>query len=623
MSNVSLEVANDIGIYTNKFDPTTFRISWFPFDEPQNTGNWTRTTAGSVQDTIQDGRMRLICNSAGGQIYYTDVNFGATSIIRFRCEPTLGGSSSSMERGVELIYDDGADRYIVEIRIDTNAIDIYDVTGATSLGSSSGHNGDQVEFLVSFTGDYIIVWDTYDVYKGRKTWRKIADSSVTSTTSTGAENTLKWGHITTSTSQVNTYWYEFHVGTILDSFGIVQPLIGIPYPSTGLKQFLNGGCSISTIDGPARIGDQYQIQKQYDYALERVIFDVNTSPRVKWRSTNTSAQDIVWYTYGNDTHRDIATNNMGAVTLLGCNFQSFTLYYESSGVWTSLGLIDMSEGLECDLIRIGSTVRSTTSAGGSFYAFENEFAGCICSLTFSTTTKYRKIISNSAGVMGNNTGKPATFVLDGIDNTEPTTGTFKVFSNRVTVTHSALSSSRWKIEFGSQTIVDSFFEIGQIIHGSMFIFGPQYGRGRSITYESNTDIYQTTDNQIKTRVRSIGHRTARISWTDPVDQTTLFEPSFDGDYFSTLNTDTQTYAIANYGDIPYSLIGLYTYLDGAGKPIVYIPKIEAGSTKRVLNRYQDFLYGITTSDISIDNVLGDENVGECFRISQIDIREIT
>ena len=170
--------------------------------------------------------------------------------------------------------------------------------------------------------------------------------------------------------------------------------------------------------------------------------------------------------------------------------------------------------------------------------------------------------------------------------------------------------------------MDQYFEIGQIIHGSMFIFAPQYGRGRSISYQSNTDIIETSDNQIKTRVRSVGHRTARITWSDPVDQTSLFDASFTGDVYNTLN-NTSIYDIANFGDVPYSLIGLYTYLDGAGKPVVYLPAIEAGSTSRKFNRYQDFIYGITTSDISIDHVIGDENDDECFRISQIEIREIT
>ena len=389
-------------------------------------------------------------------------------------------------------------------------------------------------------------------------------------------------------------------------------------------QYVNGGCSISTIDGPARIGDTYQITKQYDYPLERVVFDVNTSPRIKWRSTSTAAQDIVFFTYGDDTVRDVATNNMGAITLLGCNFQSFELFYEAFGSWTSIGTVDMSTGLVCDLIRVGSTVRSNTSSGGSFYAFENEFAECFCLLNSGGTNKYRKILSNSSGVMGSATGKPATFVLDGIDDTEPTSGTFKVFSNRMTIVHSVLSASRFKISFGSQDTVDGFFEIGQIIHGSMFIFAPQYGRGRSITYESNTDVYQTVDNQIKTRVRSIGNRSAKISWTDPVDQSSLFDATYSGEFFNTLNTDSQTYAIANFGDIPYSMIGLYTYLDGGGKPVVYLPSISSGSTGyQQFNRYNDFIYGITTSSISVDNVLGDENETEVFRVSQIDLREIT
>lgn len=620
-STVSLEVKTDTGVFTNQFDIQSFRNTWFPFDEPHNTGLYTRTASGSVTDVIQNGEY-VITGNTGSSVYYTDTNFGATSIIRFRVKPVLGGSSSSTQRGVELIYDNGSNRYVVEIRIDTNAIDVFDVGGSTSLGNSSGHSSQQFEMLISYTGPNIIVWINYDVYRSRKNWNKIVESSVTSVTSTGSENTIKWGHITTATSSVTSKWYEFHVGISTDGFSTIPPLIGYPYPSNGLKQYVNGGCSISTIDGPARIGDEYQIIKQYDHPLERVMFDVNTSPRIKWRSTNTSAQDIVWYTYGNDTVTDIATNNMGAITLLGCNFQSFTLEYELSGTFFSLGTMDLSDGLVCNLSRTGSTVRSQTAGGGYFYAFENEFAGCMCLLNQGLTFKFRKIISNSAGVMGSADGKPAVFVLDGIDNTEPTTGTFRVYSKNFTIIHSVLSSSRWRITIPSQDTVDGYFEIGQIIHGSMFVFAPQYGRGRSITYQSNTDIIETPDNQIKTRVRSVGHRTARITWSDPVDQTSLFESSFDGDVYNTLN-NTSVYDIANFGDIPYSLMGLYTYLDGAGKPIVYLPAIEAGSTSRKLNRYQDFIYGITTSDVSIDHVVGDENEDECFRISQIEIREIT
>ena len=624
ISTVSLEVTTVFPLQTgNQFDVLSFTKNWLPFDEPQATGNWTRSTGGSNTDTISDGKMEIVSNTATSYIYYTDANMDATSTMRFRCEPLVGGSTASLTRGVELQYDDGANRYVVEIRIDTNAISVYDVNGATEVGNSSGHTSQQIDFLVSFTGPYLLVWINYDVYRSRKNWTKIVDASITSAASTGAINQIKFGHVGAVGTLTRTNWYEFHVGVSASSFATIQPLIGLPYPSTGFCQFVNGGCSISTIDGPARIGDTYQITKQYDYPLERVVFDVNTSPRIKWRSTSTAAQDIVFFTYGDDTVRDVATNNMGAITLLGCNFQSFTLYYEAFGSWTSLGTIDMSDGLVCDLIRIGSTVRSTTSSGGSFYAFENEFAGCFCLLNSGATNKYRKILSNSSGVMGSATGKPATFVLDGIDDTEPTSGTFKVFSNRMTVVHSVLSASRFKIEFASQDTVDGFFEIGQIIHGSMFIFAPQYGRGRSITYEANTDVYQTVDNQIKTRTRSIGNRSAKISWTDPVDQSSLFDATYSGEFFNTLNADSQTYAIANFGDIPYSMMGLYTYLDGAGKPVVYLPAINNGSTIQKFNRYNDFIYGITTSSISIDNVLGDENETEVFRVSQIDLREIT
>ena len=78
------------------------------------------------------------------------------------------------------------------------------------------------------------------------------------------------------------------------------------------------------------------------------------------------------------------------------------------------------------------------------------------------------------------------------------------------------------------------------------------------------------------------------------------------------------------------MIGLYDYLRGAKKPVVYIPafKKSGGGADDVvlLNRYHDQLYGRTTSPVSIDHVVGNEtlgnNQGEIFRISQIQIEEI-
>lgn len=611
-------------ITNNQQQVVSFYATYFPFDLPQDTGFWTQTTTGTSTNAILDGKLRIVSTTATSSVYYTDVNLDATSTIRCSLRSLVGGSTTSLTRGIELIYDSGTNRYVVEIRIDTTALSIYDVIGATEVGNTTYSGFANIQLLISFTGPQLIVHFNDQIYKSRKQWTKIVDAGITSGGSTGVINQIKWGHVNNVGALTDTYFYEFLVGTSASKYDVVPNLIGVKYPATGYKQFVNGGLSISTSDGPARIGDQYRIEKQYDYALERTCFDVNTSPRIKWRSANTNNQDIVFYTFGQNQIDDLATNNIGAITLLGCNFQSFELFYFYGGIWKTLGSFDLSTNLICNLIRVGNVVRSTTSGGGSFYAFENEFAGCFCVLNNGVTNAYRKILSNSSGVMGQTNGKPAAFVLDGIDNTEPTTGIFKIYAKDITITHSIEVSAKWKIAFSTQLNVDGYFQIGQIIHGSLFIFAPQYGRGRSITYEANTEIYETQDNQIRTKVISVGNRKAKLSWTDPIDQTELYTSTFDGDFFNTSNANTQTHAIANYGDIPYSMIGLYQYLEGAGKPIVYLPAIQAGSTTPILlNRYHDFIYGITTSPIIIDNVLGDENVNEIFRVSQIEIREIT
>ena len=63
-------------------------------------------------------------------------------------------------------------------------------------------------------------------------------------------------------------------------------------------------------------------------------------------------------------------------------------------------------------------------------------------------------------------------------------------------------------------------------------------------------------------------------------------------------------------------------IDGADTPIVYLPSVApmVGSLA-VLNRRHQLLYGRIASDISIENVLGEEGDSELVRVATMSILE--
>ena len=131
------------------------------------------------------------------------------------------------------------------------------------------------------------------------------------------------------------------------------------------------------------------------------------------------------------------------------------------------------------------------------------------------------------------------------------------------------------------------------------------------------------------RKLSSGRRIASISWTDGVDVSAVNDSDPSPDYWQ-FSTSGGAEPVANYGDAPNMMIGLYNYLGGSYKPLVYLPRFKRSTGGAgdivLLNRYHEQLYGRTTGSVSIDHIVGNEligdNQGEVFRIGSINIREI-
>ena len=87
--------------------------------------------------------------------------------------------------------------------------------------------------------------------------------------------------------------------------------------------------------------------------------------------------------------------------------------------------------------------------------------------------------------------------------------------------------------------------------------------------------------------------------------------------------------ISSPQDSPFAILGVYTYLNGPLNPIVYLPSIKRSTNPStdviVLNRYHEHVLGVLNDDVTISNVIGNENVsdgGEVFRVGTLNIIEV-
>jgi hypothetical protein len=148
---------------------------------------------------------------------------------------------------------------------------------------------------------------------------------------------------------------------------------------------------------------------------------------------------------------------------------------------------------------------------------------------------------------------------------------------------------------------------------------PQYQRGRSISYDPNVQLYTTIDNMVFGRKMSEGSRTFQISWSEPIDTTQIYTKDPNYWLFSELEQP-----IANYGDLPLSIIGISQHL-AALKPIVYIPHLPYDYddyTTYILNRSYNHAMVRLDGTISIDSVMGDEEKSELFRVATVTLKEV-
>jgi hypothetical protein len=409
------------------------------------------------------------------------------------------------------------------------------------------------------------------------------------------------------------------------------------YPSFGDWLYIDGGMYITTQGNPARGQEEYTASPRYKDSIDNIFQDVSASPSILWKSKDDSTTNqIAWYIdpIVQEAAKSRHQSDVWGIHLSNINFKTANLKRWDTGTssWLSIGTLETSEGMTGTFTRAGNSIYpgNTTKP---FYLHYGECAGWYVELSVIRGTNYIvPILHNSEGVWDNNTpGKKAILTIDSskIDPTTlPLSGLIEIMPTNITVTISALGGvnggdAAIAIEIPTQKTHEGYFQIGSMIYGDLVFPAPQYQRGRTITYTPNVTTQTTRDGQLFGRKFSNGARSASIAWTEPIDTTRIQELNLD---YWQLSQSTGAEAIANYGDAPYQLMGLYQTIENL-ESMVWLPEIERSTLAdpkdiQVFNRYHNHLLCRSTGEITIESVLGEEGESELFRVTTINIREV-
>jgi hypothetical protein len=107
-----------------------------------------------------------------------------------------------------------------------------------------------------------------------------------------------------------------------------------------------------------------------------------------------------------------------------------------------------------------------------------------------------------------------------------------------------------------------------MVMGPVVIPATQYGRGRTISWEANTDTTTLPNGVQYANVRGNGGRTVRIGWVDGVDISELYQYTPNPDFYTTRTGDLPEAAI---GSAPTTMYGIVQQMQGNANAVVYLP----------------------------------------------------
>ena len=606
----------------------TWGETWLPLDEPADTG-WTRTVAGVGSDSItSSARLSISVATGPSSLIYHRVPGGSVAlgiIAAWSVAPGAAGTPT-----VTLQTADVTEGYSLQITLTAaGVLTATDVIGATTIDTVSGVVG-EVAVLASITAGVCSVWyrQVEPEYTAR-TWIRLVDS-VALTDDAGATisaNRISWGHTSGGATQGSDWRYLLwidggggavnYAGQGMGSADFPADLLGRRFAATGVGIGRSSATVIAATGGPAWQGQTWTITPADTYGIERVHAEVSPSPREGARLDDGGAT-LIWELA--EYNSWLSSGRSLAVALLGCNFPTATVFGRShtTGTWTSLSTISAAWMSGASWTRYGESLL-ITSGNPSRYVAHGQLTGFYVDLGAGNI---RRVAGNTEGQVGDTGSVEAILRLEGVDNTEGSSGTCTLYSPSVVcvIAEPAARYYQFKIVIPATTTVEGYLLIGKVLIGSIYWMARRPASGRSLEVMPQIEVADQPGGV--SRVRRVGPplRQVRLPLDEQMATSQIWQGSPDPDY-QLLATGGTPYAARHAA--PLSLAGLVAGLNAA--PVVYMDRLKQASSPTTGVSYSDpttMVYGRFVDPITLTVQRGNEGENGVYTASGLLLREI-
>lgn len=625
-----------------------WRYTLLPYGKTKDLAMWTAASTGTTFNDMFEDYERLRSGdglSAGAfSVSATDSTTGDVLLVAQMAAQgdNAGASATTATTALTFRVDDGARGCEVGIYLGTTSFGVFDRVSAASLASVTGLQAEPHEFRVAVYGSEsgatltTRIWYRSWKQTDDRLWTFVGAFNLTDDSGTVGTNRVAFGAFTSTTQIADLFVYGgpcWSAGNVNDDDSLSgsaylwsdwsaathnPALLGLT-PLSPRDTYLNGGVFVRGVDGPAFKDDAWTISAAHEYPVERLWPSYARSSRVRWRSVDDAAQQSIAVAFdakllGTDESHPGAP--LYALWLDGINWRTGELQAYAGGGWVKVADIDASEAFgTLAYSREGNSILpngDTTNqmAGQELVGWDwRPFTGGIV----------RRITANRGGrwATGTSAGPRVRMALDGVDPTDPTSGSCYLSARQVCVVfeHAAAdTASGWRIVIDAQDTVEGHFEVGTMQLGPVWVSGQVPDWGRGIDQRLGTAYAVRQDGSAVGSKVAPASYAVDVAWTGGVDSRQFHNGTTEPTYVTTTSTagieGAATWAATVY-DLQHELAAL------GAEPLVYLPKLERGATNdtRTLTRWFEVYPARVTDGLSITSTYGDEGADETFTVA--------
>lgn len=545
------------------YDRWGFISTWFPFDAPEDT-IYTLGTVGAPTVTATSTGRRI--QTVGGEAVRWDVS-GFTATLaegaRVLIECRVGSGDNTK---VEIRLSDATPlHYEVHAIVEDGQLRLYDAIAAADIGTVTTTDAvsGQVQVMLQLTSTGAVCRYCVRTNGQDRSWINVGSGAPTSAAANPG-NRIRFG---AGENTDTTYrWWGYTYGAWMGT-----PALTARTYST-LPIYVKGGTSIQAKDGPTSIGDIWHIDTAYDFPVDHLDPMVHPSPDVPWRSVVDNVElDLEWEVDAADSR---LLGALASAALIGANIGTAELWFKTAGVWAKDVDLDLRAGTSLRYTRDGQVVLPDNSAGGELTHYLPHHASA--GMTFKlSATKLRKVARQSSGAwtLGGSSLEPR-FQLDGVDGTEPTSGTGGELwvKDYAAVFVPAAAFTHVRLRIPAQRTADGYYEIGKFLLGEFYAFGRDPASNRGLEISPIYELREGQTGQRRVRRRNRARRAVEMAWTDPQLATDIQKDKPDPVWLEGWDAASPP-PIAAPAAVLYDLRGLLDDLGGAFTPVVILPRV--------------------------------------------------